>query len=261
MKAHRVLILILPLLLTACAQNLPQTTTLRSDDSSVMESVNSRARIHTELASLYYARQQYSVALQEIRQALQADSSYAPAYMMLGLVHEALLEYKEADDSFRRSLDLAPQYSEAHNNYGLFLCNQKRYDEAMSQFEMAWKNPLYETPEKAYANAGQCALRMGDLTKAENYTRRALIRAPNQTQALLTLAEIQYRQGQMALAHSTLRQVGTPSALDAASLWLGVKVEHKLGNRAAEAEYAAQLHSRYPESQEYTWMQKGQFDR
>lgn len=262
MNVKRLFVLTLPLLLAACAQTPTSASpSPEGKDASVLESVNSRAKVHTELAAQYYSRNQFSVALQEIRDALQADSTYAPAYMMLGLVHEALLENNEAEDSFRHALSLAPHYSEAHNDYGYFLCSQKRYGEALEQFELAWKNPLYATPERALANAGQCALRKGDLVQAENFTRRALVRAPNQPQALMTLAEIQYRQGDFVMARATLEQIANPNELDAAGLWLGVRVERKLGNREAEAEYGARLRQRFPEAQEAGWLLSGQFDR
>jgi type IV pilus assembly protein PilF len=255
----RFLLLILMLLLSACAQNSPQRNP-QGKDSDALESTNSRARVHTELAAQYYSRRQYSVALQELREALQADNSYAPAYNMLGLLHGALLEDREAEENYRHAIDLAPQYSEAHNNFGYFLCERRRYNDALSQFELAWKNPLYATPEKALANAGQCALRMGNLDEAERFSNRALVRAPNQPQALVTLSEIQFRRGNIAVARSLLSQADGQDGLDAAGLWLGVRVERKAGNREAEAEYGAQLRRRYPESQETAWLLSGQYD-
>ncbi len=255
----RFLLLILMLLLSGCTQN-PLQPNAQGRDSDMMESTNNRARIHTELGAQYYARNQYSVALQELREALQADSSYAPAYNMLGLLHSALLEDKEAEENYRRAINLAPQYSEAHNNFGYFLCGRQRYDEALNQFELAWKNPLYSTPEKALANAGQCALRMGRLDEAERFSNRALVRAPEQPQALVTLSEIQLRQGNVAVARSLLSRADSQDSLDAAGLWLGVRVERQAGNREAEAEYGARLRRRYPESHEAAWLLSGQYD-
>lgn len=261
MKANLLLSLTLALLLGACAQTPTNNATQNGKDTDMLEAVNTRARVHTELAAQYYSRKQYAVSLEEIRVALQADNSYAPAYMMRGLVHEALLEDKEAEESYRRAIRLAPEYSEAHNNYGYFLCKHGRYDEAMAEFETAWKNPLYSTPERALANAGQCAMRKGDIEQAANFTRRALVRAPDQIQALLTLAEIQYHQGDYKMAHATLGRLNNRDMLDAQGLWMGVKLEHKLGNREAEAEYGAMLRNRYPEAQETSWLLSGQFDR
>lgn len=260
MKANRYVLLALPLLLAACAQSPVQQPTHQGRDTEMLDAGNSRARIHTELAAQYYARRQYSVSLEELRQALNADSNYAPAYNMLGLLHDALLEYKEAEDNFLHAISIAPMYSEAHNNYGYFLCSRKRYQEALTQFELAWKNPLYATPEMALANAGQCALRMGKVDEAENYARRALVRNPNQSTALLTLADIQYRQGNIPMARTLLGQADAQERLGASGLWLGVRLERQADNREAAAEYAARLRREFPDSQETGWLLSGRFD-
>lgn len=250
------LLVLVPLCLAGCAP----TSQTYGGDSAGVETTSARARVHTELGAQYYARRQYPIALQELREALQADSGYAPVYNMLGLVHAALLEDKEADGYFRRAIELAPHYSEAHNNYGHFLCSRQRTAEAMQHFELAWKNPLYATPEKALANAGQCALRSGDLAEAERYAQRALIRAGNQPQALATMAEIQFRRGNTVLARSQLLQLEAQGGLDAASLWLGVRLERAAGNREAEANYGLQLRRYHPEAQETAWLLGGRYD-
>lgn len=255
MKTSRIW-LILPLLLAACAQQ-PSS---QGKDAEAMESANPRARVHTELAAHYYARRQYAVALQELREALQSDAGHAPAYNMLGLVHASLLEDKEAEANFRRAIDLAPQYSEVRNNFGHFLCARKRRAEAMEHFELAWKNPLYSTPEKALANAGHCALLYGDMTEAERYAQRALIRVGNQPQALVTMAEIQYRRGNLVAARATLRQLEAQGGLDAGALWLALRLERRAGNREAEANYGLQLRRYHPDAQETAWLMNGQFD-
>ena len=44
------------------------------------------------------------------------------------------------------------------------------------------------------------------------------------------------------------------------ALWLGVRLERKLGNKAGEGSYASQLRSRYPTSKEYQLFLKGNFE-
>lgn len=247
-------------LLAGCASN--QTGDKVGGWSSSEE--HPSARLHTELGAGYYSRGQYAVALQELRTALAADAGYAPAYSILGLVHAELREDAQAEEQFKRSIQLAPQYSEAHNNYGVFLCQRKRVAEAMQSFESALNNPLYATPEKALANAGNCALEKPDLAQAEMYFVRALKRAPNQATALLGMAEVHFRQGRWLAARSLLRQhnaqVGD-EALSAQALWLGVRAERKLGDREAEANYGAQLRRHHPESMQAQWLMTSQYDQ
>lgn len=244
-------------LLVACAQApAPSGTGL---DSSVTESVNASARIHTELAAQYFARGMYAIALQEVQEALQAESRYAPAYNVLGLIHGQLREDAQAEGAFQKAIALSPSYSDAHNNYGWFLCERGRYAPALEQLEKAVTNALYATPEKALANAGACSLRQGDLPRAEDYLRRALSRAPNQPVALHAMAGLQLRLGKPLAARLALLELSQQGPLDAAALWVGVRAERALGDSVAEAGYASQLRRRYPNSQETYWLGSGQY--
>jgi type IV pilus assembly protein PilF len=250
-------------LLAGCAGTQPSSG--GSPEARPSGEGNLSARLHTELGAGYYARGQYAVALQELRIALAADNAYAPAYSILGLVHAELREDQQAEVSFKRAVDLSPNYSEAQNNYGLFLCQRGRPVESLQRFEAALSNPLYATPEKALANAGNCALEKSDLAQAELYFARALKRAPNQSTALLGMAEVHYRQGRWLAARSLLRQLsaqyGDIAELGPQALWLGVRAERQLGEREAEANYGAQLRRRYPESMQAQWLITGQYEK
>ncbi|HNQ03117.1 MAG TPA: type IV pilus biogenesis/stability protein PilW [Thiobacillaceae bacterium] len=224
-------------------------------------SEQNRARIHTELGAGYFARGQYGVALSELKEALAAEASYAPAYNILGLVRGELGEDKEAEDAYRRAIALQPQYSEALNNYALFLCHRGRTEEALSRFEAALANPLYATPETALANAGVCSLGKADVTQAERYFARALRRAPDQPLALLGMAEVEYRTGRLLAARGKLKQLANLTELNAQALWLGVRVERSLGDHAAENSFATQLKRRYPEALQTQWLMMGQYDQ
>jgi len=150
------------------------------------------AKVHTELAALYYERAQLGVALDELRQALLAESDYAPAYGVRGLVHMALREDKEAEEDFQHSLHLDSDNSEVHNNYGWFLCQRGRERESVKQFLAALKNPLYATPEKAYLNAGMCSIKAGETKDAEEFLQKALLLQPNMPDAQLGMAELDF---------------------------------------------------------------------
>jgi type IV pilus assembly protein PilF len=200
-----------------------------------------------------------------LRIALSSDKAYAPAFSILGLVHAELREDAQAEANFKRSIELAPNYSEAYNNYGVFLCQRGRASEALQRFESALSNPLYATPEKALANAGNCALEINNIEQAELYFVRALKRAPNQATALLGMAEVHHRQGRWLAARTVLRQFSAQFSelgnIGPQALWLGVRAERRLGDREAEAHYGAQLRRRYPESMQAQWLITSQYDQ
>ena len=77
-----------------------------------------RARLHTELAGLYYSRGNMNVALEELRIATAADPSYALAYGMFGMIYMDLKENALAEQNFDRALRLAPNEPDLNHNYG-----------------------------------------------------------------------------------------------------------------------------------------------
>jgi len=219
-----------------------------------------RARVHTDLATLYYLRGNMSVALEELRIAVQADPGFASAHGTYALVYMELRENKLADESFRRALELAPDDPDINHNYGWFLCQVGRERESAPYFRRALENPLYATPARTHAAAGACALRAGELQAAEDSLGRALRLQPDMPVALLRMAELRYRQGRLIEARNALSRHASVAQASAESLWLALRVERRLGARAAELSYANQLRRRFPDSVEYQALQRGQYD-
>lgn len=230
----------------ACAQQPAQYSGLDQEDTARLES----AKAHTELASAYYANGQLAIALEELTIAQQVYSKYAPIYFVLGLVHMDLKEDALAEQSFEKAISLDPSSSEAYNNYGWFLCQRGRIDDAIKQFMTALKNPRYETPDKPYVNAGICSRKRNDDVAALEYFERALKVRSNQPQALYHSADIFFQKGDLASAKSYLLRYTKNSDPSAEALWLGVRVERKFGDRITEASYAQMLRQRFPDSRE-----------
>ncbi|MGQ0443105.1 MAG: type IV pilus biogenesis/stability protein PilW [Methylophilaceae bacterium] len=230
--------------LSACVTDAPVGVGSNANDA-----VRDRARAHTDLGAAYLQQNKLEIALDEFLQATQISPTYALAFNGLGLVRSALGQDAEAEASFKKAIELQPGSSESRNNYGTFLCSRKRYDESIIQFLEAVKNPLYTTPNLAYANAGICADRNKDVKNAETYLNKALQIEPLTHSAAYQLAEIQFRRGDVSTAKKTLQNaiVASPSA---ETLWLGVKIERALGDKNNEASYALQLRRQYPNSEQ-----------
>lgn len=238
-------VVVLALSLAGCA-------TQAGDATRKPENLLASAKVHTELAAAYYERTQLGVALEELRVALQAVPNYAPAYNVRGLVHMALREDKEADEDFQHSLQLDPMDSDAHNNYGWFLCQRGRERESVTHFLAALKNPLYTTPGKAYLNAGVCSKKAGEMKDAEDFLQRALMLQPEMPEALLGLVDLNFANGEYAAAKSYFMRFSKAieSNLTAENLWLAVRIERKLGDKNSEDSYALQLRKRFPDARE-----------
>lgn len=167
-----ILVLVFGLSVTACTTttNLAGVPEAKASTKAPPEN---RARVHTELAALYYQQGSLKTALAEIDTALRIDTDYAPAYDMRGLVRMQLGENREAAGDFQRAIGLAPSDPDFRNNYGLFLCEQGDYQAGLAQLAQAWSNPLYATPALAYENASRCAAASGNQTLANEYHQKS----------------------------------------------------------------------------------------
>jgi len=254
-------LILLATLLAACNSN-PSLPAAEEPQSQVSASSGARgsAKIHTELASLYFEDGKLAVALEELRVAIAADSSYAPAYNVLGLVHMDLRENDQAEQNFRRALSLASNDPEINNNFGWFLCQVGREKESLGYFNIALKNPLYPTPDRASINAGRCSEKMGDLAGAENYYQRALRLNRNNPQAMLAMAGLQYRRDNLDESLRLVKDFHQGNEPTAESLWLALRLARKLGNRTDEASFNSQLRRRFPGSRETQALLKGNYE-
>jgi type IV pilus assembly protein PilF len=253
---------IMLLLVAACAADPAREgpgADTRTQIGEVGEPRN-RARIHTELAAAYFERGNMAVALEELRVAAGADSTYAPTYSLFGLVYMELRERDLAAKNFERALSLAPNDGEINHNYGLFLCQTERAPDSIKYFMQAVKNPLYATPSRSYSAAGLCTLRANNTKEAEQFFERALRLEPDEPSSLLHLGQIRYKQGRMDDARRLVSRYNKRGEPNSESLWLALRIERKLGQRTAEQSYANQLRRRFPGSPEYQALQRGSFD-
>ena len=255
----RRLCLVLLVLLAGCAGDQGPTRESGQIVGEVGEPRN-RARLHTELAALYFGRGNMNVALEELRTAVRADSNYAPAHSMFGLVYMELKENRLAEDSFERALRLSPNEPDINHNYGWFLCQNKREEESIRYFLQAIRNPLYPTPWRSYSAAGQCSMRIDKPKDAEEFFLRALRQEPDEPASLLQLGQIRYRQGNLEEARKLVSRYNKLVTPGPESLWLALRIERKLGQRVAERNFATELRRRYPDSPEAQALKRNTFD-
>jgi type IV pilus assembly protein PilF len=211
---------------------------------------NRLAVLHTQLGIGYLREGRNELAFRKLSKALEAQSDYSGAHNAIALLYERLGQDERARKHFRAAIEYAPQDSSARNNYGSFLCRRGFVDEAIEQFEAAVANPLYEAPGNALTNAGLCLYRSEQTVGAETYLRRALRQNPRQVSALLTMSEIAASSGRELSARGYLERFLTNGKHNSQSLWLGVRIERKLGDLNAASSYALLLKANYPDARE-----------
>jgi type IV pilus assembly protein PilF len=236
-----------------------QPTSEELPSSPIPKDPRTRAKAHTELGALYFQDGNLIVALEELTLAAAIDSDYAPAFATRGLVLYYVKEFESADRDFRRAIDLDEKNPEISNNYGWFLCQTDRARESIQYFERAYKNPLYQTPGNAYLNAGACLIKLDELGAAEDALERSLRLMPGNPQAMYHLADISYRRGNFDAARKRMTEAVRLVEPGPEMLWLLLRIERRLKNRADEQSLAAQLRRKFPDSAEYQELLKGNY--
>jgi type IV pilus assembly protein PilF len=247
-------------LAAACSSMPSESTTGEVRTLSDQTDNQRRAQIRLQLAVGYFEQGQMDVALDEIKQALQIDPGMAEAHSMRGLIYMDMGEHRLADESFRQALRLAPGNPNFSNNYGWFLCQTGREAESLVYFDAAVKNPAYQSPAKALNNAGVCSLRLKNLAGAEHYLSQAFQADPGNPETNANLALVHQKRGDNERARFYINRVLKFDQLSASVLWAAIRVERRMGDRAAENSLATQLRRRYPKSPEYAAYLRGAFD-
>ncbi|MBV8050980.1 MAG: tetratricopeptide repeat protein [Acidobacteriaceae bacterium] len=85
----------------------------------VLEMDPQHAAANINLGTLYYNRQDYTLAEKHYRIAIGIDARYALAYFDLGNVLDETGRVEEAVQSYNTALQLAPTYGDAHYNLAL----------------------------------------------------------------------------------------------------------------------------------------------
>jgi type IV pilus assembly protein PilF len=220
-----------------------------------------RASVRLQLASAYFERGQATTALEEVNLALQAKSDLPAAYNLRGLIYASLGEPQLAEEDFRRALQLRPKDADTMHNYAWLLCQQRRYVDADAQFNAALAQPQYRGAPRTLLAQGVCQARAGAWPEAErSLTRSYELDASNPATAF-NLADVLYRRGEYTRARFYIQRVnGVREQSNAQSLWLALRIEHRIGNDAAVRDLSRQLRDRFPQSPETSRLERGAFD-
>lgn len=257
----RYLVLALLCSLIGCASNAPSTAT---NNDLVTESdepdSRTRARRHLTLAVLYFNDGKTTIALDALKQSIAADPTWFEAFNLRGLIYMRLNDIPLAEESFRRALALNPKAAAVQHNYGRMLCKQSRTSEAVLLFGRALANPAYGERAKTWMTQGECQLEAGLRDAAEvSFLKSYELDAGNPFTGY-NLALLLYQRGEFLRSQFYTRRLNNSESANAESLWLGIRVERKLGHRDAVEQLSAQLKKRFPQSREFSAFERSAFD-
>ena len=189
---------------------------------------------HYQLAVGHYHAREAPIAIRELLAAIELDDENIDAIYILGYIYQGRRDYVEAERLYRRALEIdaerydirnslgtillqkemweeaedlfrgltrVPTYvtpGHAHNNLGWALFQQRRYDEAIEQFEMA----IMFQPElcQAYNNQGMAEEELQFVRQAMESYEDAIERCTNYAEPRYRLGAIYWQMGDVEIA-------------------------------------------------------------
>lgn len=173
---------------------------------------------HYNLAHFYYLIDEQGLALQHFSQAVSYASSSTSG--VLGT---------------------------AHNNFGVFLCQTKKFHEAEQEFLQAINDEHYADTASAYENAGLCALKEKNKIKAKYYFAKAVKNNPLSQKALIELADLNIANKNYDEAAQYLDRYKQIVAEDKRYLLASLKIAQFKGDKQGANKITKVFLEKYPE--------------
>ncbi len=250
--------------LSGCAGPGGSSQARAMQDDIITESDESaerkRARIRVELALGYLEQGKTTIALDEIKQAIQIDPGYSDAFSLRGLIYMRLNDYGIAEESFNKALSLKPRDSNVLHNMGWLKCQDGRYQQSMDYFNQALANPLYRERAKTHMAQGLCQIKAGQLPEAEASLIKSYEYDAGNPVTGYNLSNVLFQRKEYVRAQFYIRRLNNTDLANAESLWLGIKIERRMANLEAMNQLAMQLVKRFPQSEQAALYQRGAFD-
>ncbi|XOZ34350.1 type IV pilus biogenesis/stability protein PilW [Halomonadaceae bacterium KBTZ08] len=212
-------------------------------------------RDYVRLGLAYIQNEDFGRARHHLDRALEINSESAPAIAAKGLISQEQGELELAEERFQRALELDPDYTRGRSHYGVFLYNQKRYQEALKQFRKASKDTEFDGRAGIFTNLARTASQLDRHEEAADAYQRAMqLQRGNVTAhigAVTSLIEAgHYSQARSLYRRLTMRiERSNGVSHTPESLLAGIRLAREAGDDDKASEFARQLRERFPDSE------------
>lgn len=121
----------------------------------------------------YLEADKFELALTEFHRSLQENPQNKWAFYYLGVTSDKLGKLDDAEKYYSEAIDIDSGFSEAYNALGVVYSKQKKWKEAIKNFQKALENKLYSTRYIPYLNMGDVYMNQPDYERAVEAYREA----------------------------------------------------------------------------------------
>lgn len=255
-------------ILAAAMAGCTTTGAMHDSASAVSTGIDTESEVYRlantrlQLGAMHFQEGRNEIALNEVMRALQVYPEYVDAHSLQGWIYMAERDYLKADASFDRALRLRPGDPNTRYNQGWSQCQQKNFDMAQLHFDAALAASRFASEDRARTLLAKvvCLRQAGSKEDLLPLMAQAYELNPGNPSIALNYAQVLFDQDNAQKARFYVQRLNNSEGVSAASLWLGIKVERKLGDSVAVRQLAGQLVQRFPTSPEREKFEQGTFD-
>lgn len=227
------------LLLVSCAAQKEVTVAKEKHAKRIIEA----AKINTQLGLAYLKQGNRPRAKSKLLNALSLAPQSADVNAGFAYYLERSGDFDKADQYYQRAIKYSANSGAQLNNYGAFLCRNKRYKEAEQFFLKAVDDVKYINAAGAYENAGLCAEASGNDKLAITYFKKALVQDPQRKPSMIEALQLLARDHQDRNALMLLKKYPELTYEDRSLLKRGIELAQKTQDTKTLALYQTQLQS------------------
>src|SRR5215510_9324790 len=94
-------------------------------------------RAHFNLGGFYFGQQDFTQAISHYKRATELAPDYSTAFNILGYAYRQNEAYSDAENAFKKYIELIPNDPNPYDSYAELLLKMGRFDEAITQYNKA----------------------------------------------------------------------------------------------------------------------------
>ncbi|WP_254795703.1 type IV pilus biogenesis/stability protein PilW [Arsukibacterium indicum] len=233
------LALCVSLTLTACVSESSYVGSDRQVGERSLDN-SEAARTRISLGLNYLRRGDTTQAKYNLERAKAFAPDLPEVYNALAFYYQSVGEHAQAEAAYQQALDKDSNNADAYNNYGAFLCQIGKYNEAEQLLLKAISRPGYIRVAESYENLALCQLDQQGFSKAKTFLESSVSHNGTRISSLINLAALNYAMGDNVEAKTALQRIQRLGRVSARSTLLNYLVAEKQGD-VSTMKHAEQL--------------------
>ncbi len=246
---------IFSLQLAACVTE----TTVVGSDRQIRPKTDQKeaARTRIALGINYLQRGDNAQAKFNLEKAKSLAPELAEVHNAMAYYYQQVAEFEAAENSYKTAIELEPNNADSYNNYGAFLCQRGKYDQAEQLLLQAISRPGYIRAADSYENIALCRLEQKDFIQAKTYLDLSIKHNASRPSALFNLASVNYAMADLPAAQVLLDRMQSASQISPRSVLLGYLIAQEQQDYSRMQTAEQLLLTTYPQSQETLLFSQG----